>query len=452
MAAPDFSAYVANRNVNQGINEKKWQAQTYYLERKNGELVKHSLPLDYDAERLLSSLSQALESTGLATMKPPPPQSSSTDNLNEKRKGLPNYQNPEWNRMKFWSNETNETNDGGTTINNTFDINTNRGRDLLNFIANVNLDEIEQRKADRIDASAAALVARQAFKFQSIDGTGLGWSSASLAICLKTLTKVCDEHQSKFKVDTFYPFQLILSNDEFQNKIDLYGGKLMLNPGSTQIQWLEILTSVTEDGRKQLELNREEIHDNQLHVQNAWNVRIRKGFSCSSEEYFNFMKDNAKILLHELSEEGQQSRDNSVALNRVGLVVETHQACRRPVVTADGEIRISASTPTNTIISSLSRLRNDAWENIMKEKEKKKSIKELELLLKSEFGVIKVKKNRLSNVTNDQYIHALSNILSFQEKEKEMKEGLAGKSIGIIGGGHCRLGDDGSLMIPWNWH
>ena len=209
---------------------------------------------------------------------------------------------------------------------------------------------------------------------------------------------------------------------------------------------------MTEDARKTLEMNRKKIDDNQQHVQNALNVQIRKGFSCSSEEYFNFMKDNAEVLLHESSNEGNQPGDNSVALNRVGLVVETHQACRRPVVTTDGEIRISASTPTNTIISSLSRLRNDAWENIMKEKEKKKNIRELESLLKSEFGVIKVKKNRLSNVTNDHYIHALSNILNFREKEQEMKEGLAGKSVGIIGGGHCRLGDDGSLMIPWNWH
>ena len=446
MAEADFSAYVANRNVSQGI-EKQWQAQKFFLEKKNGELVQHSLPLNYDAERLLSSLSKALESTGLAIMKPPP-KPSSTDSLDERMKGLKNYHNPELNRMKFWSNEKNE----GGTINNTFDVNTKRGRDLLNFITNVDMKEIEQRKADRIDASAAALVARQAYKFQSIDGTGLGWSSSSLAICLKTLTKVCDEHHSKFKVDTFYPFQLILSNDEFQKKIDLFGGKIILNPGSTQIQWLEILTSVTEDARKTLEMNRKKIDDNQQHVQNALNVQIRKGFSCSSEEYFNFMKDNAEVLLHESSNEGNQPGDNSVALNRVGLVVETHQACRRPVVTTDGEIRISASTPTNTIISSLSRLRNDAWENIMKEKEKKKNIRELESLLKSEFGVIKVKKNRLSNVTNDHYIHALSNILNFREKEQEMKEGLAGKSVGIIGGGHCRLGDDGSLMIPWNWH
>lgn len=407
--------------------------------------MQHSLHLNENVEGVLASLSKGLESTGLVTMKPPPSSSSPLESQK--------YQSMKVNNF-FWA--TQESQGASTGINHAFDVNTNRGRDLLNFINNVDRKEIEQRKADRIDASAAALVARQAFKFQSIDGTGLGWSSSSLAKCLKSLTKCYDEHNSKFRVNSFYPFQLILSNDEFHEKLDVYGGKIMLNPGSTHIQWLELLMAVTEDTLSSLETNRKELEKNLFLVQNSLNVKLKKGFSCSSLEYYIFLKGIANMLSHHntFSNEQPQSLNNSLALNRVVVVVETDQACRRPVVTPDGEIRISSSFSTNEISSSVSNLRSTALENINKDATMKSQIKDLESMLKYEYGVTKVYKNRFGRVTNDQYLHGLSNILTVNCKSRaqEMKRGLAGNSLGIVGSGHCHLGDDGTFLIPWDWH
>ena len=408
----------------------------YYLEKKNGELVQHSLPLNENAEVVLASLSKALESTGLVVMNPPQSpvhgDKMSAGKLNE----------------YFLVNKQIQR----EGINHIYDINTNRGRDFIYFIKNIDKQEIEHRKADRIDASAAALVARQAFKFKSIDGTGLGWSSASLAKCLKTLTKVYDEHTSKFRVNSFYPLQLILSNDEFHKKLDLFGGRLMLNPGSTPNQWLETLITVTEDNLHILKKNREELEKNLLIVQNGLNVKIRKGFSCLSGDYFYFLKRMAEQIIQLQSGLNHaQSLSKSLALNRIGLVVEADQACRRPIVTHNGEVMISSRTEYHVISSSLVRLRSDALQNVNKETEKKCHMKEIENILKYQYGFTKVYKHRFSKISSDEYIHALSKLLK-SERVKEIKQDMAGNSIGIIGGGHCRLADDGSFLIPWDWH
>ena len=390
-------------------------------------------------EDVLDSLTKALESTGLKTMKPPP----KVEILKENNT---NYHNTELNQM-HWADE----NTNGKKLNTAFDLNTKQGRDLIDFIKHLDTKDIEKRKADRINASAAALVARQAFKFKSIDGTGLGWSSSSLAQCLKTLTKVFDEHGALL-INSFYPLQLILSNDEFHSKLDLYGGTMMLNPGSTQIQWLETLTLVTEEKLNTLELNRKQISNYLRNVENEMNVKIRKGFSCSSDEYFDFLRGISEFPFHQNVKDEIKPLTNALALDRLRIVVETPQACRRPVVTHNGEIRISSSISLGTILPSLNRLRRDATEKVILDKEKQRQMKELEIMLKNEFGLTSVKKSRYSTVSNDQYIKSLSNLLGFQGQRMELKDGLVGKSILIASpGGYCRLGDDGSLVIPSNW-
>mmetsp|Transcript_25386 Transcript_25386/g.37961 ORF Transcript_25386/g.37961 Transcript_25386/m.37961 type:complete len:534 (-) Transcript_25386:793-2394(-) len=475
LAAPDFGDYIANKSAASASSNlqhqiQQWKPQKYYLERKNGQLVQHVLPLNDTAEAILASLSKALKSTGLIiTTKPPPaPSPPSLDDLLDdkiKKTGMKNYHNEELSRVhnsSFWAAATAAAQGSGAsamndvTLNETFDINTTRGRNFVHFVTNLDTKEIEQRKAERIDASAAALVARQAYKFQSIDGTKLGWSSSSLAKSLKTLTKVYDEHYEKFKVESFYPFQLILSNDEFQNKLDLYGGKIMLNPGSTQIQWLETLMAVTDEKIQFLEKNRKELHDNTLAVQNALNVKLRKGFSCTSEEYYSLMKEFAMLLTHQHNDRDELNdgpKTTALALDRVGIVVETHQACRRPVVTSTGEIRISASMSPNMISSSIGKLRNEAFQNLSQEKEKQRQAKELVSMLKYEFGLIKVSKTRLSTVTSDQYLQSLANLLRInQETKQQIKESLTGNSLNIASRGvGCHLGDDGTIQIPYDY-
>eukprot|EP00554_Chaetoceros_debilis_P014807 CAMPEP_0194119162 /NCGR_PEP_ID=MMETSP0150-20130528/38268_1 /TAXON_ID=122233 /ORGANISM="Chaetoceros debilis, Strain MM31A-1" /LENGTH=351 /DNA_ID=CAMNT_0038810775 /DNA_START=24 /DNA_END=1076 /DNA_ORIENTATION=- len=289
ISASDFVAYKSNnRNGNGNGNENgrnndylqnggKWKKHDVYLERKDGSIQKHILDLDGSVEIVLKCLTKALKSTGMSMMKEPEPEepaaSASVTNLNHIQnenndEGFikPNY--PNENDADIGSNNRNRNrnSNGAFGSSSRFDVNTRRGRDLMHFLTN-HLDEGEiiKRQASRIDATAAALVARQAYKFQAIDGTGLGWSSASLAKCLLSLTKLNDEHghSGKFNVSSFYPFRLLLSNDEFHAKVDLYSGTVMLNPNSTQIQWLDTLVSVTEEAKETLEVNRCILQDNQ---------------------------------------------------------------------------------------------------------------------------------------------------------------------------------------------
>jgi len=407
--------------------------------------VKHTLDLSDNAENILQNIVQTLRSTGFTAIKPPlsPPSSSSSSSSSYHT----DLDNNESLTREYAPNDTMRG-----KINHAFDVNTRQGRDLMHFITNLNYDEIEQRKSNRIDASAAALVARQLYKFQSIDGTRLGWSSSSLTKCLKMLTKAFDEHYEKFNVKSFYPLRLILSNDEFHSKLDLYGGTIMLNPGSTQIQWLDTLMIVSDQTLQILETNRSNLLKNLDQVQNALNVKIKKGFSCSSKEYYDLIKTLNDSMMHYNKEEDEISK--ALTLDRVEIVVETHQALRRAVVTKKGEIRISSSMSVKTIISSISGLRVAARKNVQKEGDMMKRTNEIVSMLRYEFGLVKIKKSDLSTVSNENYLDCLTSIIkSNPEVKRRMKESLAGQSLQVIGSGHsCHLGDDGSILIPWDWH
>ena len=225
----------------------------YHLEQKDGSLKKFTMDLNKNAEKILEGIADALKTTGMSVMKPP---------IVPQLEGIKDIQVP--NSQSILSNVRNGTGD----IWNHSSFDAQRGRDLMYFVRNLNTHDIKTRKASRLDANSAALVVRQLYKFQATDGTGLGWSSASLAKCLRSLAKLYDEHHKKFQIKSFYPLRLILTNDEHQEKIDQYGGTLSLNPGSTQIQWLDVLMDVSEASIRQLKINRDNLHRNQEFVQN----------------------------------------------------------------------------------------------------------------------------------------------------------------------------------------
>ncbi len=450
MTESDVAAYIENRSsiLSHGNGEhdrksKHKKPLEYYLEKKNGQLTKHQLPLNESVDQLLSSLSSALESTGLSVVKPPQSPASSTS-INTLDKS------------KFHRKVNQSTKKHSSSINLSYNVNTNRGRNFRNFIENLNLEEIEERKANRINASAAAMVARQSFKFQSIDGTQLGWSSSSLSKTLRMLTKVFDEHNEKFNVDSFYPLQLIFSNDEFHNKLDLYGGTLMLNPGSTQEQWLETLMAVTTNDLNMLQNSRKKLHNNLVLGQQYLHAKIRKGYSCSSEEYYYFVESLAEEELFRKSQNNTlpQPTSRELSLGMLNIVVETSQACRRPVITNTGDISISSTTSPIDVVSSIHRLASDALQNKKREEENANKARELVAMIKYQYGLTKVFKSRLMSVTSTQYLIALTKLLHARDSLNfdELKDGLTGNSLGIShDGSFCCLGDDGSLMIPWNW-
>lgn len=324
------------------------------------------------------------------------------------------------------------------------------------FLKNLDQKEISQRKSDRLDASAAALVARQAYKFQAIDGTSLGWSSRSLARCITTLTKTYDSHHQKFWVQSFYPLRLVLSNDESLNKLDLFGGTIMLNPGSTQLQWLETLMEVTGESLELLADNRRRLQEMINRVENLLNVRIRKGYSCSSREYHLFLQQLSSAMVdRDLSEEdGDRNTTKALVMDRITITVETAQTCRQPLVTTEGHVQVAAGMPVGTIISAASNCRTEAAKRVREEIKTREDAKELVALVKLELGLTHVYKGRLSTITSNRFLGCLKSILGVDEATRtKMRELMAGQVLGIAGEGRsCHLGDDGSIIIPWNWN
>ena len=451
ISSADFSLYKSPQSSGgqrQHPSNHGWEKLTFHLEKKDGSLEKYIMQLDRDAEQILDGISSALKSTGMSVMKAPPPLQQTSGQTSEAGSYIVNM---EMNRFhsNFRPATANEFQDG--RINNVFDVNTRKGRDFMNFLQNLDIKEIERRKARRIDASAAALVARQLYKFQSIDGTGLGWSSDSLAKFLTMLSKLYDEHHSKFKIDSFYPFRLILSNDEFQEKVDVFGGTIMLNPGSTHVQNLESLMSINESSLKTLEMNRNILLNCQDAVQNALDIKIKKGHSCPAREYHEFMTELSSFL-DSYSMEEDDTTGNAVALKRIQVIVETAYACRRASVTNLGEIRLSKGITHESILKSIRSLRRDARKKVDEEDRKAKRGKELASLVQYNLGASRIFKGRIS-VTSDQYLDSLTALLNLPEDISfQAKQCVEGNTIGITGSGRsCHLGDDGSILIPHDW-
>ena len=322
-------------------------------------------------------------------------------------------------------------------------------RDVVYFLKNIDFDHIKQRKLDRINAIAAVLVARRAWQFMAIDGTGLGWSSASLAICISRLTSLHEEHQSKLRTKSFYPFRIMLTSDEFQRKVDLFGGIIRLNPAATMLQWLGTLLTVTDESVRMLKKNQISLKKNLSQVENALGLRVVKGHTCGPVEYHRCIK---KLALESQQNNYHGEGTSLVAVSKeASVVIESEQAYRRGKLRRDGSFEIGAGMDLQKIRKTLGDFAIRSHECIRIESEKRARCEEIVDQIMYEFGVQRV--NKVSSmVTSDQMSDCLSLLLDKDEAEKEvMKQYLAGQSIGIAGRGQlCHLGDDGSIIIPTN--
>ena len=298
---------------------------------------------------------------------------------------------------------------------------------------------------------SAALVARRAFHFSSIDGTRLGWSSASLAICLSSLTALHEEHESKL-ISSFYPFRLTLSGDEFQNKVDLYAGVIRLNPAATLLQWLGIISEVSHNNVVTLKNNLKELKCNQSEVEHAFGLRVIKGHTCCSEEYHKCMKR----LAMEISQNNSSSQEDKSALTisnkKSKIIIESSQTCRRGRQRKhDGSFEVGASMNSMQILSIIGKFASKSNRIIEEQSKHQERCKELINRVMYTYGVEKIKQVS-STVTSEQMSQALSILLNKDEGEQQELRGyLAGQSIGIVGHGQlCHIGDDGSIYIPTN--
>ncbi|KAL3785543.1 hypothetical protein ACHAW5_010504 [Stephanodiscus triporus] len=324
-------------------------------------------------------------------------------------------------------------------------------RDLLHFLRNTDYDHIKQRKLSRIHATAAALVARRAFAFSAIDGTGLGWSSSSLAICLSRLTSLHEEHGAKLLVRSFYPFRLLLSNDEFHCKVDPFAGVVRLNPAATSLQWLGTLATVSDDSVRALKENQSELRRNILDVESALGVRPVKGHTCEPEEYHRCVGRLASESRRDVGIEDGGKSELTPSSNKATLVIESAQDCRGGRLRTDGNFAVGAGTDLRGARMTIGEHASRSNERIRTEMEKRATCRAVVERFVREFGVLRVD-GAGPAVTSDDVSGCLSALLERDAVERRALRGyLAGQSIGVAGRGHlCHLGDDGSIVVPAN--
>jgi len=332
-------------------------------------------------------------------------------------------------------------------------------RNFIHFLTNLDYDHIKQRKLDRINATAAVLVARRAFQFSAIDGTGLGWSSASLSITISRLTDLHEEHHAKLGVTSFYPFRLVLTSDEFQSRVDLFGGVVRLNPAATVVQWLGILMDVDAESVTIVKENQRLLKRYGKIVDDALGLRVVKGYTCESEEYYRCMERLAMEISRRWNDSrtcggGVREEGNNNALlavsNEARVVIESEQACRRGKLRKDGTFEVGSGMDLQMIRKTIGDFAVRSNECILIESEKRARCQEVVHRFMYEFGVQRVHKIS-SLVASDEMSDCLSMLLHKDEDEREIFRCLAGQSIGIAGSGQlCHLGDDGSIIIPTN--
>jgi Domain of unknown function (DUF4461) len=228
--------------------------------------------------------------------------------------------------------------------------------------------------------------------------------------------------------------------------LDIFGGCFYLNPSATPIQWLDHFLSVTPDAMTTLKTLRQQLNESSIRVNNFLGATFQKGNSCSSKEYFELVQRLSLMTPHSWPSD---SSCHSIALIRVIIMVESPQACRRAILTSEGHIRIGASMTNEAIVSAVSSLLPKAREKLEHVRLQKESAQILIKQLQSEFGVSKILCSKVVN--EEQFSKSLGRLLNASERE-EFKRKLVGNAIGIVGRGHfCHLGDDGSIMIPWDW-
>jgi hypothetical protein len=447
MARPDFMIYaygtVPDDATSLTSHTPYPSSLPYVLEQKGGALINHSLNLNAGVERVLQSMVAALQQTAGLTNLPPPPKAPHPSQTEQQQSN----DRIHWTRPDGGARTTAGGKGAHQHSSGKYNIHSNQGRDLKRFLETLDATEMEERKASRMDVTATAVAIRQVYRFAAVDGTSLGWSSASLAILLRTLVDLHHEHHGKFLVDTFYPLRLVWSSEDFRSgPLDLFGGILYLNPASTPIQWLNHLLLVTPDALERHQLYRSELTEASRHVNTSLEVTFHKGHSCSSREYYEVMMRLAQFTAEASSSESAAA-SGGLTLERVQVMVESPQACRRAILTREGHVRVGASMTNEAIVLGVTHHRKEARTRVAQVRNVKQTAKETIQQMQGEFGLQRVYRSNMVQV--EQFVPCLLRLL---EQREEWRATFAGKSVGIVGAGHfCHLGDDGSLMIPFDW-
>ncbi len=425
LGEPDFVRYVTptisldHYNTSSEV-KNTYHEQQFSIETKSG-VVKTSISLNGSPSEILQSMAV------LCNFPPPPSPPQHHDQGQNSGPDLFQY-------LRYGANARPKKRES-------------RNTNLIQFLESLNPDDIKERRLNRINATSAAHVARQLYKFSSIDGTRLGWSSASFAVLLQRLNSLYDEHHVKLKTSSFYPFRLILSSDEFQRKVDLWAGEIRLNPSANSMQWLSILENVTDQSVQQLKTNQQILKENLAIVEETLQLRVVKGHTADAEDYFACIWRLARQCEDRVSQMEADGSGLALLSNKSFVVIESDQACRRGNLRKNGSFEVSTNMSIDTIRSTISRHAKRSNEILNAEYRKKKESSLMIQQVLNEFGA-KVYKPSL--VSYDQLLQCLTTLFEKDDFEKdELRRLLAGHSIGISTGLKLHLSDEGTIMIPW---
>lgn len=472
----------------------------YVLEKRDGSLLLQTIRLDLSVDEIIHSMVRALEAIGVAF--PVPPQSekstsqhstvtgSSSTSMTTKATGSTSFSQVE--ESKSSSTARTESEPSARR----YDVISHRGRDLWHFLQTIDNSTgtttttwtsssstppprrrdaiIKDLQANRTDAQAAALAVRRRFGFAAVDATTLGWSSGWVAVLLRRLLQLqIERHHSEHDCSNsptneeepgrkmnFYPIRLHFTNaataaSRDEVKLDVYGAVLNLSPASTSIQWWETFQLVTEEKMMEIRYRQSKLTEYSQHIQETFGVKMRKGYSCSNYEYYNFLENMSQTLKTEHDGNTNNTAESPRSISALvpmwtSLTIESSHVCRIPYVTGDGTIRLGSHTSPTQVKIAVARHGPTARERRLQHEHALQRCKEAIHQLQWQLGVSRVYRVG-SLVTHEQFLDCIGRLLSHENHALRVQ--LGGMSLGIASSGHfCHLGDDGSLVIPHNWH
>eukprot|EP00536_Pseudo-nitzschia_multiseries_P007216 jgi/Psemu1/256056/estExt_Genewise1Plus.C_1660083 len=190
-------------------------------------------------------------------------------------------------------------------------------------------------------------------------------------------------------------------------------------------------------------------------------MRVKKGFTCSSLEYYLFLERvtapytnageiSAKIRSSDSNELMPVLSSSSLCSSRhLRLVVESPNSSRRPKVTREGFIQVPSTVTSAELISVVSRLSELAEERWDAEQQKKDECREAVEEAQWKLGLQKITRTN-ERVRREDFLSSLSRLMGHEDQLGEGR--LSGSNLKISTSGQfCHLSDDGSLVIPHNW-
>jgi Domain of unknown function (DUF4461) len=468
MSQADFAAWLQQRNLSSNLNllvkstshfDAKMGRSTYpyVIEKRDGSLLQSSLSLNGSVDDILNSMANALKRSGIGSV-PVPPKEEQAPVLPSTSDIVASMLFPNASTASMPSSDMGP-------IDTRYDIRSNQGRNLQYFLQDTASlsEQIRELRSARMDAMAIALQVRRVFSLAAVDATETGWSSTSAAGLFRRLLALHAEFADKFLVQSFYPMRLVFSprdipDDRF-SALDLHGGILRLNPASTSIQWLEALQLVSDASIQQIHRNRDLSLLRTKAVQASLNIRLVKGFTCSSREYHLFLEN---VAADKESEDlldptkGDVSPSSLPTLESIQVIIEADSVCRRGLVTSAGGIRLGAGMSKEECKYWIHRLSRSARDQVFSEKVHLDQCQSFVSNAKWQFGLQKV--YRTGSVSHAEFLDGLSRFLSLLQRPEQQEVAhqllplLAGNALGISGTGQsCQLADDGSVVIPHNW-